>query len=213
MDFDEKNVRAAHSRRIQNAFAYSLNDFIDYCLSRYVRFDAITFFEVIEHQDNLHDFIGGIKKLLNAGGWIAGSAPNRDRAFANITRRWEGQDTPRHHFFWWNKKSLQTFLHLNGFDADVLVTRVDLETTIGNLAYFFLGSKVIRKVRGFIFDPTETGSHSCILGHKSKLLTLLKTMRYLFLLPAGMALKLSYDRSGGLSLYFQGKLKAYQLRT
>jgi len=207
VDFDEKSVRAAQSRGIQNAFAYSLNDFIDYCLSRDVRFDAITFFEVIEHQENLHDFIGGIKKLLKPGGWIAGSTPNRDRAFANITRRWDGQDTPPHHFFWWNKKSLQTFLHLNGFDADVLVTRVDLDTTTGNLAYF-LGSKVIRRVKGFIFDSRGIGSHSGIPGHKSKLLTLIKTMRHLFLLPAGIALKLAYDRSGGLSLYFQGKLRA-----
>ncbi|MGO9613017.1 MAG: class I SAM-dependent methyltransferase [Dissulfurispiraceae bacterium] len=207
VDFDEKSVGAAHRRGIENAFAYSLNDFTDYCLSRKVSFDAITFFEVIEHQANLHDFIHGIKKLLKPGGWIAGSTPNRDRAFANITRRADGQDTPPHHFFWWNKKSLQIFLHLNGFDADFLVTRVDLETTTANLADF-LGGDSIRRIKGFILDPREADLQSGILGHQSGLLTLLKTMRHLCLLPAGIALKLSYDMTGGFSLYFQGKLRA-----
>src|SRR5208283_742388 len=93
IDFDEKSVETARKRGVRKAFAYSLEDFVIYCTARNLQFDIISFFEVLEHQEDLASFIINIKKILKPGGWIVGSTPNRDRMYAHITQKLDGQDT------------------------------------------------------------------------------------------------------------------------
>lgn len=204
IDFDEKSVAVAKRRGIYNAFATSLEDFVRYCQAKDIYFDVITFFEVIEHQDDLELFITSIKKLLKPNGWIAGSTPNRDRFFASITRKLDGQDTPPHHFFWWNEKSLKSIFNLHGFEIKVYSTNVDLEAATANLVDFILG-RTVGKIKKRILCSNNIHSGLNKKGHR--ILKFLKTSRHLVLLPGGILLKFAYDISGGFSFYFQGKLK------
>jgi 2-polyprenyl-3-methyl-5-hydroxy-6-metoxy-1,4-benzoquinol methylase len=85
IDFDKKSVETAKSQfGLINTFAMSLDEFIAWFPNQ--RFDIITIFKVLEHQDNPKDFIEKLRKLLKPGGYIAGSVPNRERVFADKDR-------------------------------------------------------------------------------------------------------------------------------
>jgi 2-polyprenyl-3-methyl-5-hydroxy-6-metoxy-1,4-benzoquinol methylase len=61
----------------------SLEEFYEYAKEKNLKFDVITFFEVLEHQDKLREFLEMVKGLLREGGYIAGSVPNRKWLFAS----------------------------------------------------------------------------------------------------------------------------------
>lgn len=106
VDFDRKAVEVAKRRGLKNVFSISFNDFVEYAKKEMLKFDAITFFECLEHQEDPDEFIKNIKTLLKCGGRIAGSVPNRDRLIINR----DVWDWPPHHLIWWNKKSVEKFL-------------------------------------------------------------------------------------------------------
>lgn len=107
-DFDLAAIGSgAEKRGLENLSSSSLSDYA----GSNQRFDAITFFEVLEHQDYPGAFIEDVKKLLEAGGWIAGSVPNRDRLI--IRREW--QDYPPGHFLYFSERSLRNLLDRHGF--------------------------------------------------------------------------------------------------
>lgn len=78
------------------------------------RFDIITFFEVLEHQNDPDRFLALVKKKLKPKGNIALSVPNRER-FRLGKKRFPEWDAPPHHFTWWNTRSLKKFLTLRDF--------------------------------------------------------------------------------------------------
>jgi SAM-dependent methyltransferase len=77
-------------------------------------FDIITFFEVLEHMNNLDKFFNLIKSKLKTNGYIALSVPNRNR-FRFGLKRFPEWDSPPHHFTWWNVNSLKKLLTIKGF--------------------------------------------------------------------------------------------------
>jgi SAM-dependent methyltransferase len=82
-----------------------------------VRFDLITFFDVLEHLDNHHEFISQVRELLVSGGHIAMSMPYRAHA------QWlMPADVPPRHLTRWDRESLQNFLEREGFRV-VYMTR------------------------------------------------------------------------------------------
>ncbi|MEW6558554.1 MAG: methyltransferase domain-containing protein, partial [Elusimicrobiota bacterium] len=91
-------------------------EFVDFAKMKNIQFDIITFFEVLEHQDNLQSFIQDITTLLKKDGFIAGSVPNRDRFLAKLSDRAFGfGDYPPHHFTRWSTEILKIYLEKNDF--------------------------------------------------------------------------------------------------
>ncbi len=205
IDFDERSVATARKKGVHKAFAYSLEDFVSFCKARNRQFDVISFFEVLEHQEDPASFIANIKKLLKPGGWIVGSTPNRDRMFAHLQQKLDGQDTPPNHFFWWSKRSLLNFLNLNDFDIEIFRPKMDLDAAIGYLTTLIAG-EAAKKVKARIIGADTVGSHSEIGRERQRVLTALKHVRYISLLPLGAVLKFALERSGGPSFYFQGHI-------
>jgi len=206
IDFDERSVETARKKGVLKSFAYSLEDFVSLCKARNLQFDVISFFEVLEHQEDLESFITNIKKLLKPGGWVVGSTPNRDRMFAHLQQKFDGQDTPPNHFFWWSKESLLHFFNLNDFDMEIYHPKADLDTTIGYLTSLIAG-EAINKVKTRILGTAAEESRSEIGKGRQAVLSALKYARYIFLLPLGVVLKLAFNRSGGFCCYFQGHLR------
>jgi 2-polyprenyl-3-methyl-5-hydroxy-6-metoxy-1,4-benzoquinol methylase len=84
IDFDKKSVEnVKRNLGFDTVFAMSLEEFYEYAKERGLKFDVITFFEVLEHQDKPREFLEMVKGLLKEGGYIAGSVPNRKWLFAS----------------------------------------------------------------------------------------------------------------------------------
>lgn len=77
------------------------------------RFDAVTFFEVLEHQAAPVEFLQKIRSCVRAGGLIALSVPNRERWMTGP----DVLDYPPNHFLRWSADSLRTFLSAQGFEV------------------------------------------------------------------------------------------------
>jgi SAM-dependent methyltransferase len=120
IDFDRLSIAVAKKKcESENIFALSLDEFIDKMGPQ--TFDLITFFEVLEHQPDPAKFFDGIKRLLKPDGMIAGSLPNRDRY---IVRNRFSPDNPPHHFTFWGKDTLKSFIERMGFkDCTIKNTR------------------------------------------------------------------------------------------
>ena len=76
-------------------------------------FDVVTFFEVLEHQDDPQGFLKVAQEFLVNGGHIALSVPNRSRWQKGI----ETLDYPPNHLTRWSPLALRNFLHKNGFEV------------------------------------------------------------------------------------------------
>ena len=77
------------------------------------RFGTVTFFEVLEHQEDPQAFLDTAKLFLNDDGFIALSVPNRNR--------WQIEDDPLdyppNHLTRWSPAALRTFIESNGFEV------------------------------------------------------------------------------------------------
>ncbi len=77
------------------------------------QFDVVTFFEVLEHQQDPQRFLDLARDCLTGRGFVALSVPNRDR--------WQkGADTldyPPNHLTRWSPRALRNFLERNGFEV------------------------------------------------------------------------------------------------
>ena len=80
IDFDRNSVETAKRHLgVDTIYAMSLEEFYEFVRERNLKFDVITFFEVLEHQDRPMEFLRMVRELLKEGGYIAGSVPNRER--------------------------------------------------------------------------------------------------------------------------------------
>jgi SAM-dependent methyltransferase len=140
IDLDVKSVAIARTKfGLRNVETATLRDFVNACRERALRFDLITFFEVLEHQDDPVTFLQQVASLGTQCGWVAGSVPNRDRFLAHLDRRISAGDLPPHHFLWFSKRSLANLLERAGLcDATI--------TPAGNLAR----SQISEKLRALI---------------------------------------------------------------
>lgn len=110
IDFSSRAIESAQKAfGLDGLYALSLEDFGRQ--ENQPEFDAVTCFEVLEHQDNPVRFITLVKGLLKPGGYIAISVPNRDRW--NLLPL---GDFPPNHFTRWNVRALRHFLECQGFE-------------------------------------------------------------------------------------------------
>ena len=111
IDFDKNSITRAKHFGLENVFVQDLQTFSKNTGSN--SFDVVTFFGVIEHQEDPTQFISQIKNLLVKGGGIAGSVP----LHKSIKPAGGGDsDKPPHHFVLFTADGLRNFLELNGFD-------------------------------------------------------------------------------------------------
>ncbi len=95
------------------------------------KFDVVTFFEVIEHLDRPYEFIGEVKKVLESGGYLAFSTPDRE------CLRFGWHDSPPQHLFKWNERVLRYMLERQGFEV---VTLIREPISAKYFSYLFFGS-------------------------------------------------------------------------
>lgn len=155
IDQDEKSIRVAREKYgLSNVRSMNLQDYVRDCKERETRFDLITFFEVLEHQDDPLAFLSDIRDLCKSGGRIAGTVPNRDRFLARIDRQLSGGDFPPHHFLWFSAQALKGLLERSGFQ------QVSIMST-GAMPY----QEVARKIKLALSRKLEaSGRAASILG-------------------------------------------------
>uniref|UniRef100_A0A7C4JSS7 Class I SAM-dependent methyltransferase n=1 Tax=Thermodesulfobacterium geofontis TaxID=1295609 RepID=A0A7C4JSS7_9BACT len=223
IDFDRKSVEnVKRNLGLDTVFAMSLEEFYQYAKEKGLKFDVITFFEVLEHQDKSKEFLQMVKELLKDGGYIAGSVPNRESKFIEDQRKIYRKyyridfDHPSHHFLRFSKfalkkaLSLYKFKNIKVYELDFTIEDVFFQIEkkfLGNLDKFKNKFKGVvlrneRKAKYFTVEeiaevtPNKIGAYSLkILKFIKNLILLLFTLPYLG--------KLSKN---GLNLYFEATL-------
>lgn len=115
VDFNAARVAALKARGF-DVFAGGLPDFA--LKAAPGSFDAITLFEVIEHVDNLGEWLEAAKSLLKPGGVFVVGTPNRDRTFDPFQGPGlEAIDNPPHHLTRWSAAALSGALTRHGFEV------------------------------------------------------------------------------------------------
>jgi len=216
IDFDRKSVEVCRKKRgLENVYAMSLEEFSEFAKKKGLKFDVITFFEVLEHQDRPREFLEKVKELLKPGGWIAGSVPNREGIFKLLERKHTKIDYPPHHFLWFNKKSLLNLLSLAGFHSEVNGVKYGLKSLPAYLEGIILGD-ISLKLKKFLKKSAVKDEKLASVGvedlkkvnpnTKLYFLSLLRKARDgVFFLPAVVYYFLIPENKG-IHLYFQGRL-------
>jgi 2-polyprenyl-3-methyl-5-hydroxy-6-metoxy-1,4-benzoquinol methylase len=217
IDFDKKSVEnVKRNLGIDTVFAMSLEEFYEYANEKNLKFDVITFFEVLEHQDKPREFPEMVKGLLREGGYITGSVPDRESMFIELLRFNYIDDYPPHHFLRFSKPSLEKALNFVGF-KDIEIYKLDFpfvglfpyieKKLFGNLDELKIKLKGMvlgdeRKARAYAVEELAKVSPS---KGKAYILMMLKLIKNAILFPfaLGYAGKL---KGNGLSLYFQAKI-------
>ncbi len=216
IDFDKKSVEnVKRNLGIDTVFPMSLEEFYEYAKEKNLKFDVITFFEVLEHQDKPREFLEMAKGLLKEGGYIAGSVPNRERLFVEIDWKYFHGDHPPHHFLRFSKYSLEKALNFSGFkDVEVYKSDLPLPTLSAYLEKKLFGNldKLKIKLKGMVLGDERKARVYAVEDlakvspskGKAYILMMLKLIRNAILLPfaLGYAGKL---KGNGLGLYFQAK--------
>jgi 2-polyprenyl-3-methyl-5-hydroxy-6-metoxy-1,4-benzoquinol methylase len=141
IDLDNKSVRVAREKfGLDQVQAITLDDYAAACGRQGLHFDFISFFEVLEHQDDPLGFLRKVSTLGKPRGRVAGSVPNRQRFLAAIDRKLSDGDLPPHHFLWFSSRALAHLLDASGF-ADIRVSRV------GTLTYRQFATKLAGAIR------------------------------------------------------------------
>jgi SAM-dependent methyltransferase len=118
VDFDSKSIEVAKKRGVENVYNMNFETFLLYAKKKNIKLDIITFFEVLEHQNNPRVFMQQVNQLLSNNGYVAGSVPNRERFLKNMY----SSDFPPHHYFRFDKESLKRLFEYTGFELKVLKT-------------------------------------------------------------------------------------------
>lgn len=112
IDLDGKSIEIGKRRGLERLYNQTLDGFLETARESQSVFDAITFFEVLEHQSDPMSFLKSLQHCLRNGGTIAGSVPNRNR-FTLFTDR--SGDLPPYHFTRWDPASLEAALRQAGY--------------------------------------------------------------------------------------------------
>ncbi len=202
-DFDRKSVKVAQEKwGLKNVFAMSLDEFAEFAKEKDLKFDYITFFEVLEHQDNPKGFLEKVKTLLKDGGYVAGSVPNRESLLTKLAKRGSCGDFPPYHFLRFSKKALMNALKSKGFN-EIYIS----DTRCGNLGLIgqilltggFAGKLNVRISKLILFFNNKSRE---VRMYRIKIFKLLRNIRNLVFLPIGLIGTLI---SQGNVLYFQAK--------
>jgi ubiquinone biosynthesis O-methyltransferase len=212
IDLDKKSIEVAKTRlKNGKVFAMSLNKFIKKAKHENLKFDVITFFEVLEHQDNPNKFLQDVKSLLKPGGIVAGSVPNRNSFFQKKVYReiYNYIDYPPHHFLRFSVKSLENALKINFFDnIFISIPTLSFRDLIYLIQEIFLSkSPVFRKIKNTLKNTKQDFSNLLIDTTDTKNYNLkikfIKILRDITLFPFITPFLLKKE---GLHLYFQAKI-------
>lgn len=112
IDINNKIIEfTANILKIEDCFVSEAMAFV--CSYNGEKFNAIIFFEVLEHLENPGEFVLALKNIMQNDGKIFFSVPNKERLSPQLSE-W---DNPPHHLTRWNKESLSLFLRYNGFSV------------------------------------------------------------------------------------------------
>ncbi len=108
------------------------------------RFDAISLFEIVEHQSDPVAFLRQACGFLKPGGVLVGSVPNRTRWIIGAREEW---DFPPQHLFWFHATSLATALQKAGLVAVAVTPLLDVPVLVNQLMARFSFGVASRLVR------------------------------------------------------------------
>lgn len=130
-------------------------------------FDVVTAFEVLEHMDDVQDFLTELATVLRPGGHLVVSVPNRDR----WPRMLNEGDLPPHHFTRWNAAAMREVMGRHGLDVrSISINPAQVTMKMWLLANVRLGL-VMRVLRGV---QTRSDSKPAIPYGRVRSLMLLK---------------------------------------
>jgi 2-polyprenyl-3-methyl-5-hydroxy-6-metoxy-1,4-benzoquinol methylase len=218
IDFDKKSVEnIKRSLGIDTVFAMSLEEFYEYAKEKNLRFDVVTFFDVLEHQDKPREFLEMARELLREGGYIAGNVPNREAVFYESDRKYTDTDFPPNHFLRFSQKSLENAIKLSGFeDFNIFALKFTYEELYPYIQMKLFGKfhKLRNLVKGFVLgdkrkatahvDDIVASSTSYAEKIRAYLLKGLKLMRNIFLFPFAFVY-IKKNQQWRPTLYFQAK--------
>lgn len=116
IDFAPRFIEAAHRRFPSlDLEPLTLDEFI--AKRPADKYDVVTFIQVLEHLDNVRDFLQSVKIVLKPGGYAICGVPNRERwRFLPRLVPEEGEYPPNH-FTWWNSACLARLFDSSGFSV------------------------------------------------------------------------------------------------
>lgn len=211
IDFDSKSIKVCQEKRgLKNTFVRTPWEFAEYCEKENLKFDVITFFEVLEHQDDPVGFLKTVNRMLKTGGYIAGSVPNRESWVHNKVYRelYHQVDHPPHHFLRFSKKALYNiFKFLEYTQIFISPTPIKILHLTSYLQVLLTGNKLNKFLRksftGFEYIGEGTTLFRKISLWRRFIFKSLKFMRNIaFFFPA-LVVKTSNE---GLHLYFQAQI-------
>jgi 2-polyprenyl-3-methyl-5-hydroxy-6-metoxy-1,4-benzoquinol methylase len=202
IDFDKKSIETAKKSGLKNVYPLSLEEFYKFAKDKNLKFDIITFFEVLEHQDNPVKFIEMAKGLLSEEGYIAGSVPHRDSIFINLYRgKYDKTDLPPHHFLRFSKKALINLFEKENFEIKIWENK-SLSYLATLLEVSLIGkftAKLKLELRKKIYKNNNKKNIS-----KKIIFNLLKNLRTIIF---SIICLIIYPFVKSPSLYFQGYIK------
>lgn len=111
IDWDTKAIQTGkEALGLEKIYPLSIEEYAKQNSSE--TFDIVSFFEVLEHQDDPVGFLSQVRRLVKPGGHIALSVPNRNRFQMGL----DTTDLPPNHLTRWNPKVLTAFLRRHGFE-------------------------------------------------------------------------------------------------
>lgn len=183
IDISSKQVEfAKKDYNLKNVYNETLEEFSKN--KNLLKFDAISFFEVLEHLPNPKEFIGQVKNLLAAGGYIIFSVPNTDR----IGMGKESEETPPNHLFRWEKDSISKFLNQEGFEILKIIEQPFSKEFFFTTGFFSFGmvDKLKNRPSSIKKKVTETG----IYNRRLVVVSFLAKIKNVLLLPIAHILAL-----------------------
>jgi SAM-dependent methyltransferase len=180
LDFGTYNgffVKFLRDRNI-NAYGYDFNKYCietgikNYNLDRYItsninditveKYDCVTAFEVIEHLDNINDFITTIKNLLKKDGIIILSTPNNNMLWRPPL------DSPPHHLSRFTSKSISKLLEVNNFKVLKIYEQMSIFDLFRNYFGVMFRNKNTNSLKGGDFKNLKTSNRLKTFLNSSK---------------------------------------------
>jgi len=210
IDFDRFSIENAKKKGLENVYAMSLDEFYDYANSLGLKFDIITFFDVLEHQENPSRFIAQVRNLLKDNGFILGRVPNRNRFLQRLNFELDF-DFPPYHLLMWSEKALRNFFEGFGFkDVNVNVPEFGFRSFVWYLERKLGLRKIGAKIKSKFFGVDEKIAHAVTenlekaTGKKGSLIRKLKNIEDLFFSIPAFPLYFAFKKRG-VYIKFSGR--------
>lgn len=94
-------------------------------------YDAVCFFQVLEHITKVYDFIDSSLKTLKKGGQLIIGVPNNN-PYLFISDKWHTLNLPPHHAGLWNEKSLESLEKV----FPIKLKKIEFEPLVNSYEYF-----------------------------------------------------------------------------